>query len=48
MQIVKANLQGLFYSVCIQGDLGSYIQKKGRLKTHKALRFALDIARHVF
>lgn len=28
-----------------KGDLGSYIQKKGRLKTHKALRFALDIAR---
>lgn len=27
------------------GDLGSYIQRKGRLKTHRALRFALDIAR---
>ncbi|KAM0946498.1 putative glutaminase, protein kinase TKL-Pl-5 family [Dioscorea sansibarensis] len=29
------------------GDLRSYLQKKGRLKPHKALRFALDIARHV-
>ncbi|KAH7685112.1 Dual-specificity kinase protein [Dioscorea alata] len=27
------------------GDLWSYLQKKGRLKPHKALRFALDIAR---
>lgn len=30
-----------------QGDLGSYLQKKGRLQTHKALRFALDIARYI-
>uniref|UniRef100_A0A7N0VA36 non-specific serine/threonine protein kinase n=1 Tax=Kalanchoe fedtschenkoi TaxID=63787 RepID=A0A7N0VA36_KALFE len=28
-----------------KGDLGSYIQKKGRLSPSKALRFALDIAR---
>lgn len=28
-----------------KGDLGSYLQKKGRLQPHKALRFALDIAR---
>ncbi|KAJ3675367.1 hypothetical protein LUZ60_004409 [Juncus effusus] len=28
-----------------KGDLGSYLEKKGRLSTHKALRFALDIAR---
>lgn len=27
------------------GDLGSYLQKKGRLSPSKALRFALDIAR---
>ncbi|KAJ3696811.1 hypothetical protein LUZ61_000516 [Rhynchospora tenuis] len=31
-----------------KGDLGSYMQKKGRLSTHKALRFALDIARKYF
>ncbi|KAL9683398.1 hypothetical protein QQ045_015220 [Rhodiola kirilowii] len=30
-----------------KGDLGSYIQKKGRLSPSKALRFALDIARQV-
>ncbi|KAE9450416.1 hypothetical protein C3L33_17683, partial [Rhododendron williamsianum] len=29
-----------------QGDLGCYLQKKGRLSLPKALRFALDIARH--
>ncbi|TQE02560.1 hypothetical protein C1H46_011794 [Malus baccata] len=28
------------------GDLGSYLQKKARLSPSKALRFALDIARH--
>lgn len=28
-----------------RGDLGSYLQKKGRLQPHKVLRFALDIAR---
>ncbi|GAA0144974.1 non-receptor serine/threonine protein kinase [Lithospermum erythrorhizon] len=28
-----------------RGDLGSYIQKKGRLSISKALRFSLDIAR---
>lgn len=33
--------------VIFQGDLGSYLQKKGRLSPSKALRFALDIARHV-
>ncbi|CAL9078620.1 unnamed protein product [Musa textilis] len=27
------------------GDLGSYLQKKGRLQPHKFLRFALEIAR---
>ncbi|KAF9611228.1 hypothetical protein IFM89_027778 [Coptis chinensis] len=31
-----------------KGDLGSYLQKKGRLSPSKALRFALDIARHIF
>ncbi|GJX21617.1 serine/threonine-protein kinase HT1-like protein isoform X1 [Tanacetum coccineum] len=30
-----------------RGDLRSYLQKKGRLSPSKALRFALDIARHV-
>ncbi|CAH2059881.1 unnamed protein product [Thlaspi arvense] len=30
-----------------KGDLGSYLQKKGRLSLSKVLRFALDIARHV-
>ncbi|XP_050125100.1 integrin-linked protein kinase 1-like isoform X3 [Malus sylvestris] len=30
-----------------KGDLGSYLQKKGRLSPSKALRFALDIARGV-
>lgn len=30
-----------------QGDLGNYLQKKGRLQASKVLRFALDIARHV-
>ncbi|GKV02168.1 hypothetical protein SLEP1_g14632 [Rubroshorea leprosula] len=29
----------------LKGDLGSYLQKKGRLSPSKALRFALDIAR---
>ncbi|KAI8537230.1 hypothetical protein RHMOL_Rhmol09G0008300 [Rhododendron molle] len=29
-----------------KGDLGCYLQKKGRLSLPKALRFALDIARH--
>ncbi|KAK8684788.1 hypothetical protein V6N13_040804 [Hibiscus sabdariffa] len=29
------------------GDLGCYLHKKGRLSPHKALNFALDIARHV-
>ncbi|XP_008800972.1 integrin-linked protein kinase 1-like [Phoenix dactylifera] len=29
------------------GDLGSHLQKKGRLKIHKALRYALDIARGI-
>ncbi|CAM0150405.1 unnamed protein product [Urochloa decumbens] len=28
-----------------KGDLASYLEIKGRLKTHKAIRFALDIAR---
>ena len=30
-----------------QGDLASYLLKKGRLSPSKALRFALDIARQV-
>ncbi|XVF65877.1 hypothetical protein PTKIN_Ptkin09bG0286300 [Pterospermum kingtungense] len=30
-----------------KGDLGSYLQKKGRLSPSKVLRFALDIARGV-
>ncbi|WZZ54956.1 hypothetical protein YC2023_055063 [Brassica napus] len=29
-----------------KGDLGSYLQKKGRLSPSKVLRFARDIARH--
>ncbi|KAL5997968.1 hypothetical protein ACLOJK_008902 [Asimina triloba] len=29
------------------GDLGTYLQKKGRLHLSKALKLALDIARHV-
>ncbi|RXH99538.1 hypothetical protein DVH24_021340 [Malus domestica] len=29
-----------------KGDLGSYLQKKGRLSLSKALRFALGIAKH--
>lgn len=29
-----------------QGDLASYLQKKGRISTSKALRFALEIARY--
>lgn len=33
--------------VIFKGDLGSYLQKKGRLSPSKALRFAVDIARHV-
>lgn len=37
----------LSLTVIFQGDLGSYLQKKGRLSLPKALRFALDIARHV-
>ncbi|GKC10381.1 integrin-linked protein kinase family protein [Tanacetum coccineum] len=31
----------------LQGDLRSYLQKKGRLSPSKALRFALDIARQM-
>ncbi|KAI3984452.1 hypothetical protein MKX01_031076 [Papaver californicum] len=30
-----------------KGDLGSYLQKKGRLSPSKALRFSLDIARNI-
>ncbi|THG14382.1 hypothetical protein TEA_027798 [Camellia sinensis var. sinensis] len=30
-----------------KGDLGNYLQKKGRLSPSRALKFALDIARHV-
>ncbi|KAA0031537.1 dual specificity protein kinase shkC-like isoform X1 [Cucumis melo var. makuwa] len=30
-----------------KGDLGCYLQKKGRLSPSKALRFALDVARQV-
>ncbi|CAL9137699.1 unnamed protein product [Musa acuminata var. zebrina] len=35
----------IVYEYLPKGDLGSYLKKKGRLKLHKALRFALDIAR---
>ncbi|KAJ1279907.1 hypothetical protein BS78_04G191200 [Paspalum vaginatum] len=28
-----------------KGDLAAYLEEKGRLKSHKAIRFALDIAR---
>lgn len=35
------------YHFVFQGDLGCYLQKKGRLSPSKALRFALDIARQV-
>ncbi|URD86004.1 serine threonine protein kinase [Musa troglodytarum] len=37
----------IVYEYLPKGDLGSYLKKKGRPKLHKALRFALDIARHV-
>ncbi|XP_070006285.1 integrin-linked protein kinase 1-like isoform X3 [Nicotiana sylvestris] len=30
-----------------RGDLGSYLQKKGRLSPSKGLRFALDVARNI-
>ncbi|KAF4387588.1 hypothetical protein G4B88_003915 [Cannabis sativa] len=34
-------------NMCSNGNLGSYLQRKGRLSPSKALRFALDIARQV-
>ncbi|WOL00396.1 serine/threonine-protein kinase STY17 isoform X2 [Canna indica] len=35
----------IVYEYLPKGDLQSYLEKKGRLKLHKALRFSLDIAR---
>ena len=37
----------LFYLIYCQGDLASYLKRKGRLKANKVLRFALDIARYL-
>lgn len=44
------HLNGFLYVtvlILLQGDLGVYLHKKGRLSPSKALRFALDIARYV-
>lgn len=49
VQFVGAVTQNMPMMIVIEyhpkGDLGSYIQRKGRLSPSKALRFALDIAR---
>ncbi|CAI0396910.1 unnamed protein product [Linum tenue] len=51
VQFVGAVTQNIPMMIVIEyqprGDLGSYLQKKGRLSPSKTLRFALDIARHV-
>ena len=46
--VLLTTLTLLWWWSLSQGDLGSYLQKKGRLSPSKVLRFALDIARHVF
>lgn len=43
----KYSLFFAYINVDFQGDLASYLQKKGRLSPSKVLRFALDIARQV-
>lgn len=49
VQFVGAVTQNMPMMIVLEyhpkGDLGSYLQKKGRLSPPKALRFALDIAR---
>ncbi|KAJ4968121.1 hypothetical protein NE237_014822 [Protea cynaroides] len=49
VQFVGAVTQNMPMMIVLEyhpkGDLGSYLQKKGRLSPSKALRFALDIAR---
>ncbi|XP_044498090.1 integrin-linked protein kinase 1-like [Mangifera indica] len=49
IQFVGAVTQNLPMMIVLEyhpkGDLGSYLQKKGRLSPSKALRFSLDIAR---
>ncbi|XP_061989639.1 integrin-linked protein kinase 1-like [Rosa rugosa] len=49
VQFVGAVTQNIPMMIVVEyhakGDLGSYLQKKGRLSPSKALRFALDIAR---
>ncbi|KAJ0035593.1 hypothetical protein Pint_26242 [Pistacia integerrima] len=51
IQFVGAVTQNLPMMIVLEyhpkGDLGSYLQKKGRLSPSKALRFSLDIARQV-
>ncbi|KAL6221511.1 hypothetical protein ACLB2K_004907 [Fragaria x ananassa] len=51
VQFVGAVTQNIPMMIVVEyhpkGDLGSYLQKKGRLSPSKALRFAVDIARHV-
>ncbi|CAN1197250.1 Integrin-linked protein kinase 1 [Linum perenne] len=51
VQFVGAVTQNIPMMIVVEyqprGDLGSYLQKKGRLSPSKALRFALDIARGV-
>uniref|UniRef100_A0A3Q7HJ24 non-specific serine/threonine protein kinase n=1 Tax=Solanum lycopersicum TaxID=4081 RepID=A0A3Q7HJ24_SOLLC len=52
VQFVGAVTQNIPMMIVIEyhprGDLGSYLQKKGRLSPSKVLRFALDIARQVW
>lgn len=38
---------GIKFFAIFQGDLGSYLQKKGRISPSKALKYALDVARQV-
>ncbi|CAI0540958.1 unnamed protein product [Linum tenue] len=51
VQFVGAVTQNIPMMIVVEyhprGDLGSYLQKKGRLSPSKTLRFALDIARHI-
>ncbi|KAG6466873.1 hypothetical protein ZIOFF_075314 [Zingiber officinale] len=51
IQFVGAVTQNIPMMIAVEyhpkSDLGSYLQKKGRLQPHKALRYALEIARHV-
>nr|CAD1819916.1 unnamed protein product [Ananas comosus var. bracteatus] len=43
---ITQNIPMMIVSEYLQnGDLGSYLQRKGRIETYKALKFALDIAR---